>query len=95
MTETGLNIKKRRIELGMSAEELAETIGVNPTTIYVHKLNLSAPLKTYKTRYEIAKSVHFVPNSVVSWRDLLVESTYKSAYKNPPPKRGILLSREC
>ena len=66
MTETGLNIKKRRQELGMSAEELAETIGVNPTTIYRYEKGAIDKVSA-ETLGEIARALYTSPVKLMDW----------------------------
>ena len=66
MTETGVNIKKRRQELGMSAEELAETIGVNPTTIYRYEKGAIDKVST-ETLGEIARALLISPLKLMEW----------------------------
>lgn len=73
MTETGLNIKKRRIELGMSAEELAETIGVNPTTIYRYEKGAIDKVSA-ETLGEIARALYTSPVRLMDWESEAVET---------------------
>ena len=73
MTETGLNIKKRRQELGMSAEELAETIGVNPTTIYRYERGAIDKVST-EVLGEIARALYTSPLKLMEWESEVVEA---------------------
>lgn len=71
MTETGLNIKKRRQELGMSAEELAETIGVNPTTIYRYERGAIDKVSS-EVLGEIARALYTSPVKLMDWESEVV-----------------------
>ena len=62
----GSNIKKRRQELGMSAEVIAERIGCSPATIYRYENGQINNIGIEKL-IPIAKVLRTTPESLMGW----------------------------
>ena len=62
----GENIKKRRKQLGMSAETLAEIINVAPTTIYRYESGAIEKVDSTKLE-DIANALQTTPASLMGW----------------------------
>lgn len=66
-------IKQRRKELGLSAEEVAEKLGVSPATIYRYENN---DIKKFPTEIlkPLAKVLHTTPSYLIGWSDNVEEN---------------------
>lgn len=64
----GARIKQRRKQLGMSAEELAEKIGVSPATIYRYENGSIANMGTDKLEV-IAQALSTEPKHLMGWTE--------------------------
>ena len=68
MNDIGARIKHRRKELGYSAEQLAEMVGVSPATIYRYEKNEIANIGTDKLQ-PIADALSTTPGRLMGWHD--------------------------
>lgn len=84
MTTVGTNIKRRRQELHMSAEQLASKIGCSPATIYRYENGSIDNVNTEKLS-QIAKALMTTPELLMGWDSN--EST------SLPSKRGDTLPK--
>lgn len=86
----GENIKKRRLELGISVDELAEKIGKNRATIYRYENSSIENLPT--TILEpLAKALYTTPAKLMGWsnvKDVEIEKEEKE--KSKGIKIGVL-----
>lgn len=74
METVGMRIRKRRKELGISADELAETIGKDRTTIFRYEKGAieKMPIDILKP---IAKALRTTPAALMGWEDTPKETT--------------------
>ena len=72
--EIGERIKLRRKELGISAEQVAEMLGVSPATIYRYESSDIANMRIDKLE-PIAKVLHTTPAYLMGWEDNLETDT--------------------
>ena len=63
---TGQRIKARRIELGYSAEQVADAIGVSPSTIYRYESNNIANMGIDKLK-AVANFLHTDAHVLLGW----------------------------
>ena len=68
MNYIGFRIKKRRKELGFSAEKLAEMVHVSPATIYRYEKNEIANMGADKLQ-PIAAALSTTPGTLMGWID--------------------------
>lgn len=66
--DVGKRIKARRKELGLSAEEVAEIIGVSPATVYRYESAAIMNMKTDKLQ-PIAEALRTTPAYLMGWTD--------------------------
>lgn len=59
----GIEIKKRRISLGLSQEQLSENAGVHPT--YIGHIERGAKLPSLKTYLSICKALKVAPGKLL------------------------------
>lgn len=64
--EIGDRIKQRRKELGLSAEEVAEKLGISPATIYRYESNDIVNMRVDKLE-PIAKVLKTTPAFLMGW----------------------------
>ena len=64
--DIGERIKKRRKELGLSAEQIAEKLGVSPATIYRYESNDIMNMRIDKLE-PIAKVLRTTPAYLMGW----------------------------
>lgn len=64
----GERIKARRKEIGMSAEQVADKLGVSPATIYRYESNDIANMRIDKLE-PIADVLHTTPAYLMGWED--------------------------
>lgn len=62
----GLRIKERRLQLGMSADTLAEKIGKNRSTVYRYE-NGDIESLPYDILMPIAEALHTTPAYLMGW----------------------------
>lgn len=74
METVGMRIRKRRKELGISADELAEAIGKDRTTIFRYEKGAieKMPIDILKP---IAKALRTTPAALMGWEDTPEETT--------------------
>ena len=65
---TGMRIKARRKQLGMSAETLASIIGVSPTTVYRYENGDIEKVDSTKLE-PIAVALHTTPAYLMGWEN--------------------------
>ena len=82
----GQNIKARRKELGISAETLAERLGVNPSTVYRYESGAIEKLDSAKLE-PIAEALQTTPAHLMGWD---TEDTAETA--DPKPRKWRMLS---
>lgn len=68
MSDIGKRIKRRRKELGYSAEKLAELVGVSPATIYRYEKNEITNMGAGKLQ-PIADALSTTPGALMGWDD--------------------------
>ena len=68
MSVVGDNIKKRRLELGYSAETLAEMVGISPATMYRYENGQIKKVNAIKLN-PIAKALQTTPAELMGWTD--------------------------
>lgn len=68
MIDIGKRIKTRRKELGISAEDLADTIGKDKTTVYRYERGAIEKVPT-SVLVGIAKALHTTPEYLMGWED--------------------------
>ena len=66
MSSVGQNIKRRRRQLGMSAEQLAELVGVSKATMYRYEKGDIANLKS-SVLIPIAQALKTTPADLMGW----------------------------
>ena len=66
--DIGERIKRRRKELGLSAEQVAERLGVSPATIYRYESNDIVNMRIDKLE-PIAKVLRTTPAHLMGWED--------------------------
>lgn len=66
--DVGKRIKERRKELGISAEDIADEIGKNKTTIYRYERGAIEKLPT-EVLSAIAKILKTTPEYLMGWED--------------------------
>lgn len=64
----GERIKGRRKEIGMSAEQIADKLGVSPATIYRYESNDIVNMRIDKLE-PIAEALHTTPAYLMGWED--------------------------
>ena len=67
----GKAIKDRRKQLGMSAETLAELVGVSPTTIYRYEKGNVEKVDSAKL-VPIATALGVTPGYLMGWEDVVI-----------------------
>ncbi len=83
--DIGERIKLRRKKLGLSAEEVAEKLGVSPATIYRYESNDIVNMKIDKLE-PIAHVLHTTPAYLMGWDDTEQnKNTDGQSYKNEIP----------
>lgn len=68
MSDIGKRIKRRRKELGYSAEKLAELVGVSPATIYRYEKNEITSMGADKLQ-PIADALSTTPGALMGWNE--------------------------
>lgn len=93
MCEIGQRIKKRRIDLGMSAEELAAVVGLSPATVYRYENGYIKKIDTNKLT-PFAKALNTTEKYLMGWTDdigdnpsAMDETKYANAPSNLTPIR--------
>ena len=66
--DIGERIKARRKEIGLSAEQVAEKLGVSPATIYRYESNDILNMRIDKLE-PIAKALNTTPAYLMGWED--------------------------
>ena len=91
MNDIGKRIKHRRKELGYSAEELAEKVGVSPATIYRYEKNDIANMGADKLR-PIADALSTTPGALMGWDDDDEDEAFalREEYRRDPDRRLLL-----
>lgn len=64
--DIGTRIKERRKSLGLSAERVAEILGVSPATIYRYESSEIMNMRTDKLE-PIAQALHTTPAYLMGW----------------------------
>lgn len=77
---TGELIKRKRQELGYSAEEVAEKIGVSPSTIYRYESNNISNMGIDKLK-AIANVLGTDAHVLLGWQSDIIEETHENYYK--------------
>ena len=72
--DIGERIKKRRKELGLSAEQIAEKLGVSPATIYRYESNDIMNMRIDKLE-PIAKVLRTTPDYLMGWDEAKENNT--------------------
>lgn len=72
--DIGERIKKRRKELGLSAEQIAEKLGVSPATIYRYESNDIMNMRIDKLE-PIAKVLRTTPAYLMGWDEAKENNT--------------------
>ena len=72
--DIGERIKKRRKELGLSAEQIAENLGVSPATIYRYESNDIMNMRIDKLE-PIAKVLRTTPAYLMGWDEAKENNT--------------------
>lgn len=72
MEKTGQRIKKKRIELGLTVEELAKRLGKNRATVYRYENNDIERLPA-NVLYDLAKALHTTQAYLMGWDDNISE----------------------
>ena len=67
-TEINERIRQRRKELGLSAEQVAEMIGVSPATVYRYESSDIKNMRAEKLK-PIADALHTTPEWLMGWSD--------------------------
>ena len=91
MNDVGNRIKHRRKELGYSAEQLAEKVGVSPATIYRYEKNEIANMGADKLQ-PIADALSTTPGALMGWDDGDDEAFALREELRRDPDRRLLLS---
>lgn len=91
MNDVGSRIKHRRKELGYSAEQLAEKVGVSPATIYRYEKNEIANMGADKLQ-PIADALSTTPGALMGWDDGDDEAFALREELRRDPDRRLLLS---
>ena len=91
MNDVGSRIKHRRKELGYSAEQLAEKVGVSPATIYRYEKNEIANMGADKLQ-PIADALSTTPGALMGWDDGDDETFALREELRRDPDRRLLLS---
>ena len=87
----GERIKKRRQELGLSAEDVANKLGISPATIYRYESNYINSMKVDKLT-AIATVLHVSESYLMGWDDKNIIST--ETIPNSKEDRLILSFRQ-
>lgn len=82
----GENIKRRRKQLGMSAETLAELIGVSPTTIYRYENGAIEKVDSAKLE-PIAEALKTSPAYLMGW-DSVEDKLHEIGQQLTAPSRS-------
>ena len=72
--DIGERIKKRRKDLGLSAEQIAEKLGVSPATIYRYESNDIMNMRIDKLE-PIAKVLRTTPAYLMGWDEAIENNT--------------------
>lgn len=80
--EVGARIKERRKSLGLSAEKVADLLGVSPATIYRYESNEIMNMRTDKLE-PIAQALQTTPAFLMGWDE-----------EEPGPIHEVELSKE-
>ena len=84
----GQRIKERRIELGMSVDELAELIGKNRATIYRYENNNIENLPSPVLK-DLADALKTTPEYLIDWNENEKnEKNNKNNLKKAPTEKG-------
>lgn len=84
----GQRIKERRIELGMSVDELAELIGKNRATIYRYENNNIENLPSPVLK-DLADALKTTPEYLIDWNgNEKNEKNNKNNLKKAPTEKG-------
>lgn len=90
---SGERIKARRRELGISAEQLADILGISPATIYRYESNEISSIKVDKIK-PIADALRVSPSYLTGWESADNRSASSSFTLSPDERALVLLFRE-
>lgn len=73
-SDVGKNIKKRRKQLGLSAEQVADKMGVSPATVYRYESNYIMNMGIDKLK-KIAEALNTTPAALMGWEQDSIDAS--------------------
>ena len=80
MTTIGERIKKRRLELGMSQDELARIMGYKSRSS-INKIETQGQELPIKRVHQLAEALHTTPEYIMGWEEKPKDELDQSAHK--------------
>lgn len=89
----GERIKQRRKEIGLSAEQVAEKLGVAPATVYRYESNDIANMRIDKLE-PIAKALNTTPAYLMGWEESENKKKTIEALLDQKPRQAVIMYKD-